>query len=90
LLKKEICRVISNHPALPESNGTGNHNFIFVKYAANTEGVLGFVFGAVRNFVVKWAKAFRPVTVCGSTHIADRETEYLSQGLFRLFLICHA
>ena len=61
--KKEIRRIVCNHPALAETNRASDDNFIILKHAAYTKRVLRFVFRAVRNFIVEWAKTFCSMAV---------------------------
>jgi len=55
--KEKRGGVISNEPVFSESYGTGYGWNTIMKYAANAEGILRFVFCAIWHLVVKWAKA---------------------------------
>ena len=80
--KKEIGRVVCNQPALTKTNWASDNNFVIVKYAANTERVLSFIFCAVRNFIVERAKTFCSMPVGIGTHVRCRKTENFCERMF--------
>ena len=58
-----------------------------MKHAANAKRVLRFVFGAIRNFVVKRAETLCAMAVCVRAHIRCRKAEDFCEWMFWFHLI---
>jgi hypothetical protein len=70
-----------------QSTRVASFDFCFGLLILRTERVLGFVFCAVRNFVVKRAKTFCAMAIRFSTHVRCRKSENFCKWMEHF---CHA
>ena len=56
------------------------------KDATYTERVLGFVFCAVRNFIIEWAETFCSMAISHGTHVRCRKAENFCERMFCIHL----